>query len=380
MSKNYRIRDYDFKLIILILSAAIIGVFAVGSAKASLQMRQLYGVVFGVFLMIALSFFDYHIILKFYWIMYIGNLGLLSAVLFTKAGDTGGGAQRWFEIGGLRFQPSELAKIILILFFAQFIMKYKEKLNTFKCILVCIALVAAPWVLIYKQPDMSTSIVFLLLFAIIMFVGGLRYKIIIGVLAVVIPGLLIFVSLAVQPDSILIEKEIIKPYQQKRILAFLNPEEYADKDAYQQLNSITAIGSGRLNGKGYNSNEISSVKNGNYILQPQTDFIFAVIGEEFGFKGSVIVVLILIFMALECFLIAGRAPDIAGTIISAGMGGLIAFQSFINLGVVTFILPNTGLPLPFISYGLTSLVSLFAGMGIVLNVALQRKRGNERVY
>ncbi len=380
MSKNYRIRDYDFKLIILILSAAVIGVFAVGSAKASLQMRQLYGVVFGVFLMIALSFFDYHIILKFYWIMYIGNLGLLSAVLFTKAGDTGGGAQRWFEIGGLRFQPSELAKIILILFFAQFIMKYREKLNTFKCILVCIALVAAPWVLIYKQPDMSTSIVFLLLFATIMFVGGLSYKIIIGVLAVVIPGLLIFVSLAVQPDSILIEKEIIKPYQQKRILAFLNPEEYADKDAYQQLNSITAIGSGRLNGKGYNSNEISSVKNGNYILQPQTDFIFAVIGEEFGFKGSVIVVLILIFMALECFLIAGRAPDIAGTIISAGMGGLIAFQSFINLGVVTFILPNTGLPLPFISYGLTSLVSLFAGMGIVLNVALQRKRGNERVY
>ena len=380
MSKNYRIRDYDFKLIILILSAAIIGVFAVGSAKVSLQMRQLYGVVFGVFLMIALSFFDYHIILKFYWIMYIGNLGLLSAVLFTKAGDTGGGAQRWFEIGGLRFQPSEMAKIVLILFFAQFIMKYKEKLNTFKCILVCIALVAAPWALIYKQPDMSTSIVFLLLFATIMFVGGLSYKIIIGVLAVVIPGLLIFISLAVQPDSILIEKEIIKPYQQKRILAFLNPEEYADKDAYQQLNSITAIGSGRLNGKGYNSNEISSVKNGNYILQPQTDFIFAVIGEEFGFKGSVVVVLILFFIALECFLIAGRAPDIAGTIISVGMGGLIAFQSFINLGVVTFILPNTGLPLPFISYGLTSLVSLFAGMGIVLNVALQRKRGNERVY
>ena len=380
MSKNYRIRDYDFKLIILILSAAIIGVFAVGSAKVSLQMRQLYGVVFGVFLMIALSFFDYHIILKFYWIMYIGNLGLLSAVLFTKAGDTGGGAQRWFEIGGLRFQPSELAKIVLNLFFAQFIMKYKEKLNTFKCILVCIALVAAPWALIYKQPDMSTSIVFLLLFATIMFVGGLSYKIIIGVLAVVIPGLLIFISLAVQPDSILIEKEIIKPYQQKRILAFLNPEEYADKDAYQQLNSITAIGSGRLNGKGYNSNEISSVKNGNYILQPQTDFIFAVIGEEFGFKGSVVVVLILFFIALECFLIAGRAPDIAGTIISVGMGGLIAFQSFINLGVVTFILPNTGLPLPFISYGLTSLVSLFAGMGIVLNVALQRKRGNERVY
>ncbi len=375
MLKRYRIRDYDFKLVILILIAAIIGVMAVGSAKESLQMRQLYGVIIGAIFMICVSLFDYHVLLKLYWLMYGANLVLLLAVLFSDAGDSGGGAQRWLQLGGLRFQPSETAKIILILFFAQFIMKYKEKLNTLKCILACIVLTAIPWYLIFEQPDLSTSIIFLMLFCAIMFIGGISYKIVLGVLAVVLPTLIIFIGLAVQPDSILVEKGILKDYQQRRILSFINPEEYADKDAYQQINSITAIGSGQLDGKGYKTNEISSVKNGNYISEPQTDFIFAIIGEEFGFKGSCLVVFVLLFITLECFWIAARALDLAGTIIAAGMGCLVAFQSFLNLGVVTFILPNTGLPLPFISYGLTSLVSLFLGMGVVLNVRLQCKKG-----
>ena len=135
-----------------------------------------------------------------------------------------------------------------------------------------------------------------------------------------------------------------------------------------------AIGSGQLKGKGYKNNEITSVKNGNFISEAQTDFIFAVIGEEFGFKGSVLVIVLLIGISLECISVARKAKDVAGTIIAAGMGGLIAFQGFFNIGVATFILPNTGLPLPFVSYGLTSLMSLFIGMGFVLNVRLQAKK------
>ena len=135
-----------------------------------------------------------------------------------------------------------------------------------------------------------------------------------------------------------------------------------------------AIGSGQLDGKGYMNNEITSVKNGNFISEAQTDFIFAVIGEEFGFKGCVIVIVLLFGIALECVSVARKAKDTAGTIIAAAMGGLIAFQGFINMGVATFILPNTGLPLPFVSYGLTSLWSLFIGIGVVLNVRLQAKR------
>ena len=140
------------------------------------------------------------------------------------------------------------------------------------------------------------------------------------------------------------------------------------------MNSITAIGSGQLTGKGLNNNIIASVKNGNFISEPQTDFIYAVIGEEFGFKGSVLVIVLIIGIALECISIGRQSSDLAGQIIASGMGGLIAFQGFINIGVATFILPNTGLPLPFVSYGLTSLMSLFMGMGFVLNVKLQSKR------
>lgn len=216
MFKHYRLRDYDFKLIILILAVSIIGVLAIGSAKESLQMKQFAGVLAGVVLMLVLSFIDYGMVLKLYWLMYIGNLVLLGAVLF--AGDDAGGAQRWLDLKIIRFQPSETAKIILILFFAQFIMKCRERFNTFKYIMLCVILVAVPWVLIFKQPDLSTSIIVLLLFCTIMFIGGLSYKVICGILAVGIPALLIFLSLALQPDSILVEKEIITGYQQTEFL------------------------------------------------------------------------------------------------------------------------------------------------------------------
>ncbi len=367
MFKNYRLRDYDFKLIIMILAVTGIGVLAIGSAKESVQMKQLAGVVSGCVLMVVISFFNYSSLLKLNWLMYAGNLVLLTAVILT--GEEGNGAQRWLKIGGLQFQPSETAKILLILFFAQFIMKYREKFNTFKIISSCVILAGIPWLLIFKQPDLSTSLVFIAVFCIIMFTGGLSYKVVVGVLAVVIPTIAIVISLALQPDN-----GILQDYQRNRILAFINPEEYADSTAYQQLNSVTAIASGQLEGKGYKNNEITSVKNGNFISEPQTDFIFAVIGEEFGFKGSLVVIILLFAISLECLSVARKAKDLAGTIIAAGMGGLIAVQSFFNIGVTTFLLPNTGLPLPFVSYGLTSLWSLFIGMGFVLNVRLQAKK------
>lgn len=370
MFRNYRIRDYDFKLIFMVLALSVIGCFAIGSAKESLQSRQIAGVAVGFLLMIIISFFNYNHILQTYWIIYAANLILLLCVrFFGDKGGTGGGAQRWFEIGSLRFQPSETAKIMLILFFAQFIMKYKKNLNTFWIIAICVILILIPWILIYEQPDLSTSMMVILIFCVIMFAGGISYKVIAGVFAIAVPIVAIVISLAMQPDS-----KILDDYQKGRILAFINPQEYAITTAYQQLNSVTAIASGQLDGKGYKNNEITSVKNGNFISEPQTDFIFSVIGEEFGFKGSVVVIGLIMLIALECMTIARKAKDTAGTIIAAGMGGLIAFQGFLNIGVSTFILPNTGLPLPFVSYGLTSLMSLYIGMGFVLNVRLQARK------
>ena len=368
MFKQYRIRDYDFKLIIMVIALSLIGVIAVGSAKESLQSRQLMGVVLGIFLMIVISFFDYTVILKFYVIFYIMNLILL-ALVFTPLGNNVGGATRWLNIMGFQFQPSESAKILLILFFAQFIMKHKETLNTFKYIIMSLVLIGVPWMMIFKQPDLSTSITLLMVFCVMIFVGGLSYKIIGGVLAVLVPTAIIVISLVLQPDQ-----TIIEDYQQQRIMAFINPQEYASTTAYQQLNSITAIASGQLDGKGYKTNVISSVKNGNYISEPQTDFIFAVISEEFGFKGSCTVIALLFLIAFECVGVARKAKDLSGSLIACGIGSLIAFQGFLNIGVNTMILPNTGLPLPFVSYGLTSLMSLFMGVGLVLNVRLQGKK------
>ena len=368
MFRDYRLRNYDFKLILMILILSIVGILAVGSAEESLQSKQIFGVIAGTVLMIGISLMNYKWLIKLNWFMYIGNLLLLLLVKFL--GDEGGyGAQRWLEIGTFRFQPSETAKILLILFFAQFIMKYKDKLNTLPVLGACVVLILIPWYLVFDQPDLSTSIVLIVIFCIVIFAGGLSWKIILGILAVAIPAFVILISIALKPGT-----EYLTDYQKNRIFAFINPEEYALDEALQQLNSVTAIASGMLDGKGYKNNEITSVINGNYVSQPQTDFIFAVIGEEFGFKGSVLVIVLIIGIALECISIGRQSSDLAGQIIASGMGGLIAFQGFINIGVATFILPNTGLPLPFVSYGLTSLMSLFMGMGFVLNVKLQSKR------
>ncbi len=365
MFKRYRIRDYDFKLVIFVVILTIIGIMAIGSAEEALQSKQITGFLTALFLMVVISLFDYSVLLNLYWIMYIANLVLLAMVIFM--GDDAGGAQRWLILFGIRFQPSETAKILLILFFAQFIMKHKEKFNTFQNILMCCALFLVPVALIYKQPDLSTSIVVILIFCVIMYIGGLSWKVIAGIFAVVIPAAIIFMVLVTQP-----EQKIISEYQQKRIIAFLNKEEYSMAEGYQQENAVMAIGSGQLYGKGYKNNLINSVKNANYIAEQQTDFIFAVIGEEFGFIGACSVIVLFFLISTECLLIARRAKDIAGTIIATGVGAMIGFQGFINIGVVTYLLPNTGLPLPFVSSGLTSLVSAYIGIGFVLNVGLQR--------
>ena len=165
----------------------------------------------------------------------------------------------------------------------------------------------------------------------------------------------------------------IEPYQVNRVLAFINPEKYADLNL-QQDNSKMAIGSGMLYGKGLFNDTAISVKNGNYLSEEHTDFIFSVIGEELGFAGCMLVLLLYFLLVFECLRMAGRAKDMTGRLLCAGMAALVGFQSFTNIAVATGVFPNTGLPLPFISYGVSSLVSLYIGIGIVLNVGLQQSK------
>ncbi len=366
MFKQYQLRDFRLRLVVFVYTITILGILVIGSAKEEYQSQQVIGMVLGSIAMLAFALMDYHFMLRFYWLIYLFNLVLLFSVeLFGKEVN---GSKRWLNLGFMQFQPSELTKLLLILFFARFFTKYKESINSLKTILMSCALLLIPLYLVEEQPDLSTTITIAFVFCVLFFVGGISYKIIGAILAVLIPSAIIFINLIMQEGQ-----QILDAYQFRRIMAWLNPAEYAD-DAYQQQNSIIAIGSGQLYGKGLYNNDISSVKNANFIAEPQTDFIFAVTGEELGFIGCAAVIILLVLIVMECLWIGKNSREREGMIICCGFGGLIAFQSLVNISVATGLMPNTGLPLPFVSYGLTSLVMLYMGIGIVLNVGLQPKK------
>lgn len=371
MLRQYKLKDYKFRLVLWVLILSVIGIMVIGSANSNYQMKQMIGMGVGIVFMIMVSLMDYLWISNFYWIYYIGGLVLLIAVRFF--GTEVNGAKRWIDFGGFSFQPSDIMKIVVIIFFTRFFMKHEEDLNKPQTILKAVGLVAIPWFLIYKQPDLSTSIVVLLIFCTIYFIAGLSSKIIGGMILICIPLVVIGAMLVTQPDQ-----KILKGYQHDRIMGWLQPEKYPDI-SYQQTNSKIAIGSGQLYGKGLNNSDVNSVKNGNFIAEPQTDFIFAVAGEEYGFLGCSLIILLLLAISIECVRMGLRAKDLSGRIICCGMASVVALQSFLNISVATGIAPNTGTPLPFVSYGLTSLVSLYIGMGLVLNVGLQSSAYNKEI-
>lgn len=371
MLKRYSIRNYNFRLVIYLVALTILGILVIGSAKeGSNQARQIMGLVLGLGAMIVISLIDYSFVLRFVWIMYALDLVLLAAVIF-GFGENHKGATRWIEIAGIQFQPSELSKIVLILFFAAFLQKHREKINSLKMLIYFAICAAIPLVLVLKEPDLSTTIVTALICLSLLFIGGLSYKIVIGGLAVAVPSLLVAIyAIASNPSA---GDGALEGYQNIRILAWLYPDLYPQQ-ALQTQNSIMAIGSGQLSGKGLYNTDVTSIKSGGFISEAHTDFIFTVVGEELGFIGTAAVVILMALIALECLWISKRAKDLSGRLVCCGMASLIAFQSFVNISVVTGLFPNTGVTLPFVSYGLTSLVTNFAGMGFVLNVGLQPRK------
>ena len=366
LNLHYSLKDYKFSLVILVLILSVFGVFMVRSARPDFMNNQIMGVILGLAAMAVISLIDYKWILNLYWPLYAVNLILLAAIWIPGLGVNVNGATRWLNLGFIQFQPSDMTKILMILFFARFLSDREQNINTPKVILQAVGLIAPSLLMIHEQPNLSTTICIAALFCVLLFLAGLSYKFVGAVLAVTVPLAALFLFIAVQPNQ-----PILQDYQQKRILAWLEPEKYADDESYQQLNSVMAIGSGQLSGKGYNNDETNSVKNGNFVLEPQTDFIFAIIGEELGFVGCCAVIFLILLIVVDCILIGLKAKDTGGRIICGGMAALIGIQSFINISVATLILPNTGLSLPFVSYGLTSVVCFFMGIGFVLNVGLQ---------
>lgn len=370
---DYKLKNYNFRIILYMLALSTLGVLVVASASGqdrSTVSKQIVGVAISLIVCVIVSLIDYHKYSKFSTLIYIGCVSVLLAVLLI--GKNTKGATRWLKIGGIQLQPSEFVKIGLIVILSWFLSKHQERINSPSVIGMAALMCAVPLGMVYMQPNLSTTIIIAFTLFCIVYTAGLSYKWIVGVLAAGIPltGLCLYLALL---DLV----PFIKKYQAQRILAkiFHSDSQYADLNR-QQDNSIMAIGSGQLNGKGLFNNTLSSVKNGNFLSEEQTDFIFAVIGEELGFIRSVVVILVYALLVYECIYIASRAKDTAGKLICTGVAALLAFQSFANIAVATGLFPNTGLPLPFISSGISSLLSMFIGMGIVLNIGLQRKSSN----
>lgn len=365
---NYNLKKYNWRLLILIILTTTFGLLVIESAANGYARKQFLGIIIGFIAMIIVSFIDYNFILQFHLPIYLAAVGMLVAVLLF--GVNVNGARRWFALGSFgTIQPSEFAKIMMILVLTHLIVERKDRISQLRTLILIGIIYIIPVFLIYKEPNMSTTLVYLFIFIMMIFCGGLSYRFIARVFLFTVPVIAFLVWYIQQPFQILLHG-----YQLNRILAFLNPSDYQQTTANQQYNSVMAIGSGMITGKGYNNNTFTSVKGGNFISEQQTDFIFSVIGEELGFIGSCITILLLALIVYECLKVARNASSMSGRLIACGVASMIAFQSFVNIGVATNLLPNTGLPLPFISYGLSSLLANMVGIGLVINIDLQKGR------
>lgn len=373
MLLDYNFRNYNLRLVFYVLCLSVVGILCLGSASgqtSAVVTKQIFGVAASLAVCFALSLIDYHQYLRFSSVIYAVCVGLLAAVLLV--GKNTKGATRWLKLGPIQIQPSEFVKIGLILVLSWFLAKNQERINQASTLALIGALCLVPVALVYLQPNLSTTIVITFTLLCLIYAAGLSYRRILGALAIGIPAAALSLYLALQ-DLV----PFLRQYQAKRIFAMLSrgDSSYADLNR-QQNNSIMAIGSGQLKGKGLFNNTLSSVKNGNFLSEEQTDFIFAVIGEELGFIGCMAILSLYVLLVYECLRTASKAKDMTGRLICVGMASLLAFQSFANIAVATGLFPNTGLPLPFISSGLSSILSMFIGIGIVLNIGLQRKSMN----
>ncbi len=365
--KQYDFKRYNIPLLITVFLLGGVGTYLIKQVQTedeNLFTKQIFGLAVGIVGALILSVIDYHFISSFYIVLYLINLVLLGLVV--TIGETHNDAQRWLKLGPLpEFQPSELTKIILIIFAAKLFSMLRARINNFFVLLLVTISFGVPIILILMQPNLSTSLVIVFIFVIMIFAAGLKWKVILPILIIGVP-VIMGLFWYIQQDY----QVLLHDYQRNRVLSFLNPEEH-ESIMFQQENSVSAIGSGQLHGKIFSEEEKR-----NYDTLPisESDFIFSVAGEEFGFIGCCILLGLYAVVISICLQTARQAPDYMGMLIAVGIASMFTFQVFVNIGVATKLLPNTGIPLPFLSYGLSSLLSGMMGVGMILNIRLQPKK------
>jgi rod shape determining protein RodA len=402
--QKYKYQLLDTPLILLVISLFSIGIIAVFSATHTVGMdnpnyfsKQLILGIAGLAIMIIMAFIPFKLIQRSSYLFYGLSLFLLVVVLFF--GSRGFGAERWLAIGPLKLQPSELAKLATIMAVASYLSRTDVNANQAKNLVVSVAFFIVPFLLIAKQPDLGTSLVFIILCLPMLYWAGLNWFYMFIFLTPALTMLLSFSFLAfliwmIFISSVLIisrRKPIIlvavfllhivvglvtpvlwsqlKPYQKQRILTFANPEADPKGSGYQIIQSKVAIGSGGIWGKGFLEGSQTQLR---FLPAQHTDFIFSVIGEEWGFVGVAVIVLLFITLILYLIYLAGIVRSLYASLVITGITTVLFFHIVVNIGMTIGLAPVTGLPLPFISYGGSFLLSVFIMMGIVLNFSVNR--------
>jgi rod shape determining protein RodA len=359
------LRNLDFILILVSIALIVVSLIFIGSAthiNTPGEDRYWYVQRQGIFALVnmviifAMLHFDYRSIGRFANFLYIANLVMLLAVMFI--GQSALGAQRWIQIGPITLQPSEFSKLIMVVSLANLLDRKFGQLNTWRDILPIFLYVGIPFLLILKQPDLGTALVFMAILFGMLFVAG-------------IPTRMLFMIIGAGAAFMPIFWHFLKDYQKMRLTVFLDPNVDPLGSGYHIIQSKIAIGSGMLTGKGLFGGTQSQL---NFLPENHTDFIFAVIGEEVGFVGSLLVLLLYFIMLYRGLKISGAARDNFGTLMAAGITSMMAFHVLVNVGMTAGIMPVTGIPLPMMSYGVSALTTNMVSLGLLLNIYMRRQK------
>lgn len=371
-AKRYNWKNYDFSLIVIVILLCTISVYTLSLVSPRECKHQLFGVVLGFILLLLCSMIDYHTLCNYVPILYVVATLMAAATKFSPLGTSGTtDSYRWLDFKIFTFQPSELCKIVLIMALAVFFTKQLENLQSYKTLFLAVAITIPPTAFILVQSDLSSSLVLICILIMMVFASGIGWRILGPVIAVIVPVSAAFIWYILQPG----DKLFLQDYQIKRITGFLNPEANALGTMYQQNNSILAIASGKIYGKLLGEG-VGTPRGYTKVDVRESDFIWSMLGEEYGFLGCLAILALFSVLIIKCFLAAKRAKDFTGMMIAIGISSLFCFQIFFNIGVATRILPNTGLPLPFLSSGLSSMMSSMMAVGIIINIGIQPARGN----
>jgi rod shape determining protein RodA len=359
MSRYISYRDFDWVLMGFVLAICTLGVLQIHSATehtkfAGAQIKQIYWILAGVGAMFLMSLLNYQALLEtIHWFYLVSLASLIAVLLF---GQKYLGARRWIKMpGGAHFQPSEWVKLILILAVAKYFSELHQRELSWSDFLKAGAIVGFPMLMVLAQPDLGTALTYLPVAVMGLFLGGLRLKQAVAVLLIL--GLLVPVAWM----------KVLKPYQKERLTSFLNPEADRQGSGYQVNQSKIAVGSGGI----WGSSDVSQTHLA-FLPVPQTDFIFASLAEEHGFIGAIGVLLLYFIVLMRLTQNAQTAPDRAGAFLVMGVVAVLSFHILVNVGMVVGFMPVTGIPLPLMSYGGSSVLFMFLALGMVMNVRMRR--------